>query len=178
MGNEGSPSSNQIQKITDSLDKMRVIIIKLDNTTEKGKYNKFTYDGSLLPFERLSVYINNKLCDSAIHLLKEPPIHYFATGRKQITKIPYSVLNVPHSQTEQTLAIENYLFARISHIKNGKGKTSNRILLITIYKRIGAQTGKQKSDARTKIQKILDHLQSKKWIDGYTITREAITIRA
>lgn len=176
MGNTGSPSTNQIEKITESLDKLRATKITLDNSSEQGKYNKFTYDGYILPFDRVSAYINNKLCESAIHLLREPPLHYFATGRKQITKIPYSVLNSPNSQTEQALAVENYLFTRISHMKNGK--SPNKILLSTVYKRIGAETGKQKSDARKKIRNFLDHLQNEKWIVSYALTTEAITIRA
>ena len=85
MGNDGQPSSADVQRINASLDKMGTARLYVDSTQEttvnKG-YKSFKYDAPLLPFERMTAYIDNTLCEVAIHLFREPPLITFAKERK------------------------------------------------------------------------------------------------
>lgn len=179
MGNTSKPSKNQLQKINDSLTKMGTARLYLNNNDEiivnKG-YPKFVHDGALLPFERISAYVNNALCDSAIRLLRDPPLMAFAKGRKQVTSIPRKLLESPISKTEGNLQIEHYLIDRIARMKNGRN-SNHKILYQTIYERCNITTRLQRSRTPEKIRRILGHYKDEKYIKGYTEEADSITIR-
>lgn len=168
MGNDESPSSNQIEKINTSLDKMRAATIHIDNRSEvkvnKG-YPKFVYDGAVIPFERARVYINNTLTDAAIHLFREPPMISFARGREQITTVPRILLQSPISKTDENLAIDDYLIEQISHMKN-RTNYSRKMLYATIYDHCQI-SGKQRQRAPGKIKKYLDYYTKCGFIKGH-----------
>lgn len=178
MGNTGRPSTADIKKINDSLTKMRAAHIYLDNSGESSvyKYDKFVYDASLLPMERISAVVNGQTVDSAIHLFREPPLISFARERKQITTISRHLLESPLSKTDANLTIDDYLLERISHIKNSKGKTSNKLLYSTIYEKCGIETKMQRSRAKEKISKYLAHYKECKFIKDYKEAADGITI--
>lgn len=170
MGNEGQPSSADIQRINASLDKMGTARLYVDSTEEtkvnKG-YKSFKYDAPLLPFERVSAYIDNSLCDFAIHLFREPPLITFARERKQITQITRELLTSPISKTIANLTLEDYLLERIGRMKSDKSNANRKIAFDTVFEKCNITTKKQKQRAPKKIETYLTHYKKCGWIKGY-----------
>ena len=175
MGNTGSPSAAESKKINDSLTKMGIARIYIDNEKEAATQKKrthFRYDGSFLPFERVEAYINNSFCEAAIHPLREPPIISFSRERKQITTIPRKVLESPISKTEANLRIEDYLLERISHMKLKKAEP--KLLYATIFENCDIKEKKQRQRAKDKILTYLKHYKKTGFIRDYEIKEDAI----
>ena len=175
-GKEKNPSSADIEKINQSLTKLAGTRLTLDNSEEvKAGYNysKFIYDGALLPMERVTRQnVNGKIIESAIHMFREPPLLSFAKGRKQFTTIPRGLLEVGISNTEDKLAIEDYLIERISRADTA----TFTIRLDTLYQEIKLTGYKQRQRAPEKIKAILDHYKAQKFIKGFRITKDKIDI--
>lgn len=179
MGYTGTPHKADIQKINDSLTKMGAARICIDNTHEiqisKG-YSQFKYDAALLPFERVTAYINNNLCESAIHVFREPPLMSFAQGRKQVTTITRQLLESPLSKTDSNLKIEDYLIERIARMKNGSRKTSRKILYNTIFEKCDITERKQKTRSIDKIKTYLTHHVACGYIKTFKANADGVTI--
>lgn len=179
MGNSKKPGREDLRKVNESLTKMGAARVYIDNIREiktaKG-YKHFKYDAALLPFERITAYINGQLTDSSIHLFREPPLISFAKQRKQITTLSRKLLESPISKTDANLRIDDYLLERIGHMKSGRSKSPRKMLLATIYKQCGIITAKQKQRAPEKIRKYLEHYKKCKWIKGYKEETDGITI--
>lgn len=179
MGNATPPNKTDVQKVNDSLTKMGAARIYIDNQQEvkatKG-YTHFKYDAHLLPFERISAYINGQLTESAIHLFREPPLMAFARQRNQITTVSRLLLESPVSKTDANLRIDDYLLERIGHMKSGKGKAPRKMLFETIYRQCSITTAMQKQRAPAKIRRYLDYYKKCEWIKGYTEDADGITI--
>ena len=179
MGNTTPPNKTDIAKVNDSITKQNAGHVYYDNgqevKTAKG-YAHQVYDGSLLPMERVSAYINGQLVDSAIKLYREPPLLSFAKDRKQVTTISRKLLESPVSKTDANLRLDDYLLERIGHMKNPKSHTPRKLLFKTIYEACAITTAVQKRRAPEKICRYLDHYKSCKWIRGYKIEADGITI--
>jgi hypothetical protein len=139
-------------------------------------YPQFCYDGPLLPFARISAYLNGTLTESAVHLFREPPLVSFARERKQLSTVKLEVLESPVSKTDANLQIDDYLIERICHMKSPKSKTPRKILLSTLYGNCGISSPKQRSRAPEKIKRYLEHYKTTGFIAGYTMTGDSITI--
>lgn len=203
MGNTGKPSQKHIDKINDTLTKLDMAKVFVDNTIEAGTYNypKFRKEDRLLHFKRVSRIVNGKTTDAVIQILEEPVLMTFARQRKQISAIPIKVLQTPARRTNNYYQIEDYLLWRIAQQKNKVGKlreqqakkyTQNRerdlkeaakltILLATFYERTGNAkkdaTGKKR--ARKTAEECLIHYKSEAggcWISDYKMQSDRITI--
>lgn len=177
MGNSSRPNAKQLEKVHKSLTKMGAHIF-IDNTNElpiNKKYDRFVYDGDILPFERVSAYINNRLSASVIHVFREPPLMSFAKSRRQITSVSRAVLESPISKTDENLRIDDYLIERIAHIK--KGNLSNKILFKTIFEKCDITEKKQKQRAKDKISRYLAHYAKTGFIKGYDLAPDGIIIK-
>lgn len=180
MGGKGRPNKETITKINNSLTKMRAAIITLDNSQEIAAnmdYPHIKYDGMLLPFDRISIDANGAYCETAIHVLREPPLMKFARDRKQVTTISSEVINVPLSNTDANIMLKDYLIDRIAVVKRPKSKASHTIKLATIYANCQIETRLQKSRARTKIKDCFDHWKKIGWIKGYSMNDSEISVR-
>lgn len=178
MGNSTSANAVETKKINDSLTKMGAARVYLDSTKEGSRHPRFKYDAPLLPFERISAYINNTLTESAIKLFREPPLMTFARERGQITPITVQLLDVPHvSKSEANLRLEDYLIDRIGHMKRAGSNAPRKILYTTVFDRCGITEKKQRQRAPAKIQKCLNHYKACGWIADYTAGNDGITIR-
>lgn len=189
MGYTGTPGEKDRKKINDSLTKMTSAKIFFDNEKEaaavKG-YMHFKYDGSLLPFERITAVVNGQITESAVKPFREPPLMSFAKQRKQITTIDIKLLQSPISKTDINLAIQDYLLERISKAKDkakkSKSKNNNcRILFKTLYERlnISGSTSKEKMQRKRtpdKVIKLLNSYQEKNFIKRHTVQADGITI--
>lgn len=191
MGNAKDPNSTQLKKILDCLTKIKNADITLDQSGDYAEYvdeNKgklgFKYKGQLLYIETLTATINGKLVDTAIRIFTEPILFRLAKDRGQITTIPRAVLITGKSQTENNIALENYLFDRIARMKNSitrtktsKGKksshTSNRIKYDSIYEALDIKATGTSSERMKKkraidnMYELLEHFKANQWIKGY-----------
>lgn len=176
MGNTGKPSKNQLEKINDSVTKMKGADVFLDNIHETEVYNylRFKYQGYLLPAEIVTATINGQLTESAIHLFREPPIVSFAKQRKQITTITVKVLQSPISKTDANLLIDDYLIERIAQAKSGR--QPKKILYSKIYEQAQITTPSQRTRAPEKIKTYLEHYKSCGLISAYKMKEDGITI--
>lgn len=179
MGNKGKPSQGQMEKINDSLTKMRGARVYVDNTKEievNKRYPKFKYDGALLEFRRISAYNrNNVLSDTSIMILAYPPLMSFAEKRNQLTTIPLKVLESPASKTDANLMLDDYLLERISHMKHDP-RLSRKILYSKLYERCQIKTSLQRNRAPEKIKNYLDYYKQVGYISDYTEAEDGITI--
>lgn len=189
MGNATEPNQRQKELINDSLSKMGVARLYLDNKgeIEAGySYPAFRYDKPLLIFERLQIEYRGQE-SIAIRLSEEPPLIKFARERDQITSIPLKVLQAPLNKTIENMKIEDYLLERISHMKNDEKKAirasrnskphrtveqcrslSRKIKLNTIFTACEIK-GKQAQRAPEKIKKFLNWYISTGFIVKYEI---------
>lgn len=203
MGNTGKPAQKHIDKINDTLTKLDMAKVFVDNTIEAGtyKYPKFRKEDRLLHFKRVSRIVNGKTTDSIIQILEEPVLMTFARQRKQISAIPIKVLQTPARRTNNYYQIEDYLLWRIAQQKNVVNKlrdqqkkkyTQHRqaeireaakltILLKTFYERTGNgkkdNTGKKR--ARNTAEECLKHYKTEAggcWITDYEMTSDRIII--
>ena len=165
MGYTSTPPKKELDKIRASLQKMRAAIIYIDNTGEKKvnkKYPSFRYEGALLPWDRLTVYVKGKVSRDGIRILAYRPLIDFAIGRKQITSFPLEVYQFPISKSQQHLRIAQYLIDQICHMKNNP-EYSRKLTFATIFSRCfqKAPSWKQKNDAKEAIKKLLGHWSDK-----------------
>lgn len=188
MGNRGTPSKRQIRKIDDSLTKLMLTHVKISNQQEiEAGYNTpfFEYDGTLLPFERITAKVNGRITDGAIHLFREPPVLQFARERKQYTTISSEVWELDElSKTDDNIALENYMVERIAKGKHGGNKTCT-IKMDKIYEKLGIDpkherykvtrmigTGKNPG----KVRKVLNAHQKVGNLSKYSITKDKIVV--
>lgn len=178
MGNTKRPSAKQLEKINESLTKMTAARIYVDNGEEAEVYNyqHFVYDGSMLPFERVSKYVNGTFSDGVIHMFREPPLISFAKERKQFTTFNVALLQSDVSKTESNLRLEDYLIERISREKNKEKTKGFKILFSTLYEQTDIKPGKERTRAIDKINTYLDHYKSLDFIKEYAIEKEYIKI--
>ena len=176
MGNTGRPSANQLEKINESITKMRGANVFIDTLEESQKYNypRFKYEDYLLPVARATAIVNGQLADAAIQLSKEPPLITFAKQRKQLTVITVKVLQVPHNKTDANLLIEDYLIERIAQAKSGR--QPKKVLYSTLFSHAQITTEKQKRRAPEKIKKCLDHYKACGMIADYKMQPDSIQL--
>ena len=176
MGNTNRPSKDQLEKINAAVTKMMKAQIMVNNSEEAAVYNydRFIYDGALLPLERGTAIVNGQLADAAIHIFREPPMVSFAKQRKQITTVEIKLLQSPISKTEGNLQLEDYLLERIA--RASKGKQPHKILYKTLYEKAEIKTDKQRQRASKKITTYLDHYKSCGLITKYALGKDGITV--
>lgn len=179
MGHNEKPTAANIEKINDSLNHMDPIKIYIQNNNEHKAHpnvKEVVYDGHLLPFERVSGYMNNGLCcESIIHVFREPPLMTFARERNQITTIPREILATPLRQTDSSLRLEDYLVEQISAMKRDQ-KYSRKMLYTTIFKHSNANTSDQRKRTRKNITRLLDYYKECKWIKNYSYIKDGVKI--
>lgn len=179
MGYVGRPGKPDFEKINNAITKMRRAEIFIGNREDpratKPNKNSLPYDGSLLPMERVTAYINGKMTEGAIHLFREPPVMTFAKDRKQVTTISLKLLQSPISKTDTNILIDDYLIERIKREKYAK-KDGCTILLNTLFEYANIKTSKQKQRAPGKIKKYLNYYKQVELIKSYRLTDEKITI--
>lgn len=183
MGYRGKPAKKTLERIHESIEKMRFTHLWIDNDEETGKLKKRThyhYDGYLLPAEIVTATVNGKLTDEAIHFLKpDLPLMAFAAERGEITTITTELRQLPISMTENNLALHDELYTRLSIEKNRKKKDKQcRMLLDTIYENMGltADQKVQRSRVKKNIIALLDHYKINQFISRYVFENDGITI--
>lgn len=154
VGDKGnsSPSKEHLKRIKESIDKMRVCLVKIDCTDEVKAYKKtnmtndnkslqtnidgkFYYDTYLLAGSWVSAVINGNEVN-ALHLMEIPVMLSYAKISGQVLNIPSYLLDTKHilSNTEKNLIIKDCLLRRIAGMKNENGLTQKTISLHSYQK--------------------------------------------
>lgn len=181
MGGTSRPKSDQLKRIYESIEKMSLTKIYLDNTAEVEKYKKralFRYDDYLLPMNFVSTIINGKLTDSAVHISEMPPLMQWAKDREQITSFPVQLLQSSMSKTNANLLLEDYLIRRISRAKHDG--QNFRILNNSLFEAVNAVSQKQKQRTMEKLRALLSYYADKEkcgFIESYVIQNDGLLIR-
>lgn len=154
VGDKGnsSPSKEHIKRIKESIDKMRVCLVKIDCTDEVKAYKKtamtnenrslqtnidgkFYYDTYLLAGSWVSAVIKGKEVN-ALHLMEMPVMLSYAKISGQVLNIPSYLLDTKHilSNTEKNLIIKDCLLRRIAGMKNENSLIQKTISLHSYQK--------------------------------------------
>lgn len=183
MGNKSKPSQEQLEKIWDSVKKMGFAAITIDTereaeAAEEGSKLKerFKYIGTLLPFEAVPAWINDRFTEAAIHLLREPPLVDFAKQRDQVTTIGRKLLESPISKTDANLRLEDYLLERIGRMKNLKNNAPRKMLFSTIYENCDITSWNQRQRTPEKIARYLTWYKECEWIKDFDMLEDAAEI--
>lgn len=176
-----STNQTNMKNVNDSLDKMRLAIVYIENKEEaegNTNYPPFKYDGPVLPFERVTGKFNELETDNAIHMFREPPPLTFAKSRNQFTTVPRQLLDVPKlNKTRRNITIINYLIDEIGRIKHGR--RNPKILYATLFSHLNIPAAQRKRDeakAKEATIKILEHFKAEKWIYDYSKEANGIKI--
>lgn len=131
---KSTPHGGETEEISNRLLKTAKTWLELDNKDESEvtKYPYFTYEGSLLPLERVTCYINGKLVEQAIHLLREPPLFTYARERGALVTVDRKYLSPPLNSSEKTDRLNIYLL-RIIAIAKKDSKIKNRITFKKVF---------------------------------------------
>ena len=193
MGGTSTPPTRELNKINDAFTKMGTARIVFDNLEEskvyKG-YERFRYDGPVIPFERVTKIVNGIPVEGVFHLFKEPPLLTFAKERNQVTTISIKLLQAPKNKTERNLLLQDYLLTRISRERNGRGTNGQakkggkfRILYKTIFDFANIPKGKATDRAIETVDVYLDFFcktptteGTGPFIDKYTTDDTGVTI--
>ena len=177
MGGSDKPSSRMLDKIANSIDKMRAAQIVLDQSEDYAPYIKHEkrYKGSVVASEYVDAKINGVFAQNAVHIFREPFLMTFARDREQITTIPREVIETDKRKTENNLAIESYLLERISRMKHNKTKSIKKILYSNMFK-VTNITGKQQQRALPTVEDYLKHYKKVGWIKGYKLVPDGVEI--
>lgn len=183
MGNTNAPNKRDREKIFNSLLKMGGTFLRIENAAEAKKYNyeKINFSGHLLDLRTRAATINGKTTNQGIYIMSRPVLVEIAEARGQFTTIKPEYLTTSLSQTNENLALEDYLIWRISRAANslaaGKKKTNReRILYKKIFERAGIKTSSQKTRAREKVKKLLIDYKSSGLIERYTIQPDGVAV--
>lgn len=173
-GKEGATlNPRQREAISNSITKLMYSHVRIDASAEAERlgYDKFVYDGYLLPAERVTIALNGTVTE-CIHLFRTPPLYEYAEKRKQIGRMDVRLLDSPVNKNEETIALQGYLYRRILSMK-GSSKLSPTIKYDTVYKQLEISASsdgalrKKKLKVRETVKKILDYWKEKKFIQGY-----------
>lgn len=145
---------------------------KLDNLPD----NDTTY---LLPIESATRTIKGQRV-TGYRLIKTPYIYEYAEAKGQIARAPIAMLNTSVRKDSQTIEIQGYLLRRIKSM----GKTSNTILLSTVYDRLNLLSGlandTQRRKKRSKVNKtiltILEEWKGNGFINDYAPVKKGTTL--
>lgn len=175
MGYDGNPGDADRKKIYDSINKMSVARLYLNNYYELQIHkNRVTFDktDALLDCQIITAKVNGIVADKVIKLKEEPALITFARERNQITTIRRSLLAAGINKSKYSMLIEDFLLIHISLLKNSNNGMNNpNVLYSTIfeYAKIpkGKNGAKQQSRAKTIIKKLLEHYTAEGYIKGY-----------
>ena len=173
-GKDGATlNQKQQEAISNSITKLMYSHVKIDASEEAQKFGieKFIYDGSILPAERLTVSINGTVTE-CVHIFRTPPLYDYADRLSQVGRMDVKLLNSPVNKDEETIALQGYLYRRILSMK-GSQKLPPTIVYDTLYKQLELSASsegalrKKKLKVREKVKRILEYWKSEKFIKGY-----------
>lgn len=191
-----TPSKEQIEAVTNSLDKMRFIRVRVD-CTEELKRRGASIDGEqissgkidtyLLMMESVEVTAGGKTM-SAYQVMRAPILYEYSNLIGQVLTVPAGLLDIKVNgqrvrNTEQRIAIKGYLMRRIEGMK-GKNALKNDTISFEsyekdgehragIYERADAENASRavKQRIRDYAENVLQYWIDEKYIAGYELIK-------
>lgn len=169
MGGKGRKELKKYEKLKQSIEKMAVVRISINNEQEaiKYKYRSFcvTNDYLLNCSSVEEIELNGGKSDYSIHIFEKPVLMRYAEEHKQVTTYTPEQFQIPLSMTEMNCAIDDYLRYRIARASGN----SVKILLKTLFEYCNISTRKERHDAKQRFDTLLKFYAEVKLLQGYTI---------
>jgi hypothetical protein len=176
MGGNGRPNTKKFEKIKQSIIKMAMVHISIDNAEEanKYKYPRFREVGAnLLTCEYESeTEIKTRKTEYCLHLLSKPLLMRYAEEHKQVTTYTLEQFQMPLSMTELNCAMDDYFRHRIARASGNTLKIKYKSLLEHCY--LTDKYARRK--AKEKIPVFLDFYVKLGLIHGYSLETTEISI--
>lgn len=173
-----NPTEDLIEVIETSLRRLMTTVIDIDlsDTAKRLKYGfqRTKITAPLLPCKIDTYNVNGQPDVRVVSMFSQSPIFEVAEYKRQILSIAAKLFDVAKlGNTPQIITLKGYLLSRIAAIKQHRKNLSHFITFKDVYARIGATEAPKssKQSIRDDITKILDSLQTEKFIRGYRINR-------
>lgn len=180
-------STESKNRIIDSIDKMRMLEIKIDYTEEATKMykqphttepiDKYVISSYLLALSKVELMTTNGAVQG-YKLLEKPIIYTYSQHNNQIISVPITLLNTKNylRTTPDVTVIREYLIRRIAVMKNDKTK-SNKILFEKIYAELNLIDPDKKKCKKIRdiVEKILTKFKDDKFIEGFELFKKGRT---
>ena len=176
--NDANPSKDQRAAIMHSVEKLMFLKSEINMTDYCQKLkcnggNSFEIISPLLPAKIITETTVNGKASSVIQLLAESPLWQIACLKNQFLSFAAELLNVPHQQnTKMNIELKNYSIHRIVEIKAHKLTPTLTFDDIFTKCRIENASNDTKMNARKTLIKFFEHLQAKKFIKSFEITKK------
>ena len=169
MGGEGYPNQKKYEKLKQSIEKMAIVRININNEQEAIKYKYPTfqrYGANLLAcsYEE-TIELNSGKSNYCLHMLEIPPLMKYAIVHTQVTTYTPEQFQMPLSMTEMNCAIDDYFRYRIARASGSTVK----ILLKTLFEYCNISTRNDRYYAKQRFDKFLTFYAEVKLIQDYTI---------
>lgn len=168
MGGKGRKELKKYEKLKQSIEKMAVVRISIDNEQEaiKYKYRSFsvTNDYLLNCSSVEKIELNGGKSDYSIHIFEKPVLMRYAEEHKQVTTYTPEQFQMPLSMTEMNCAIDDYFRYRIAR---ASGKTV-KIKLKTLFEYCNIITRNDRRYAKQRFDTFLHFYTDVKLIQTYT----------
>ena len=169
MGGEGYPNQKKYEKLKQSIEKMAVVRISIDNEQEaiKYKYHSFcvTNDYLLNCSSVEKIELKGGKSDYSIHIFEKPVLMRYAEEHKQVTTYTPEQFKMPLSMTEMNCAIDDYLRYRIARASGSTVK----ILLETLFEYCNFTNKHDRYYAKQRFDMFLKFYAEVKLIQNYTV---------
>lgn len=164
-GTTGDPSKAALNKVRASVKRLRACFITLDYSKQAQLYgldgiNTYYHDYNMVYAEGGHIETGGKIVEGYV-ILHEPILLSYAKAVKQIATIEQKYLLVPINNTDNNIAIKNYLLEYISGLKNKKTGLSPVLAFNTIYEHSGLKpedlTKTQRNRLKQTVLKCLEY---------------------
>ena len=180
-----TPSPQQIEAVTQSLDKLRFVRVQIDCTEELMRRN-IDLNGSQITAGKIDTYLltldkmeviagGQKVV--AYKVIKTPILYEYSRLTGQVITVPAALLDIRDKtgakipNTERRIAIKGYLMRRISIMKSQNGKNQSRhIIFESLYNEICDANELSRRDQqliREYVSLVLDNWKREEFIKDY-----------
>lgn len=180
-----TPSPQQIEAVTQSLDKLRFVRVQIDCTEELMRRN-IDLNGSQITAGKIDTYLltldkmeviagGQKVV--AYKVIKTPILYEYSRLTGQVITVPAALLDIRDKtgakipNTERRIAIKGYLMRRISIMKSQNGKNQSRhIIFESLYNEICDASELSRRDQqliREYVSLVLDNWKQEEFIKDY-----------
>lgn len=154
-----NPSAAQMQKVCDSMDKMRFTRLYMDISEEIKAYN-LTFEDERLKSGAIDTYMlkSDKVSFTTekgktligYRVDQEPILYTYNAAKDHVLFVPFDLLDTSQTTGNEgsTIEIRNYLLQQIELMYNGQ-RDSLRILYETIYKATGLESPEERTRGNT-----------------------------
>lgn len=172
-----SVGEKQKREVKNSIEKMILTRVKIDCSEQIQGYKELqaTYEGYLINADKVSVLADNGKQVEIYSINKKPILYAYAQTINQVASVDIKLLDTKAvtRNTDEIIAIKEYLLRRIEVIKNAKSKTNNTILYDTIFKNCDivldtSKTRTQEHRYKKQIKLLLQDWQSKGLFKEFT----------